>query len=416
MYMENNDSFMNIWIVNPFDPIPGESFRPGRYAFIAKMLSEKNHKVTWWTSNFFHITKQYRCSGADSLKINTNLTVKMISTPSYRNNVSFARLYNHYIYGQRFEYEAIRVNSSNKPDVILASLPPIDSAAAAIRVSKKLGSKVIIDIQDLWPEIYLFPFPDYTKPVIRLMLNRLFKKTDSIYNNADALIAVSNTYLNRGLQVCKNPKPGLVLHLGIDLKFFDSEIMTKNFSPTKKNKEIWITHIGTLGKSHDLDILLKAAKYFLKKNLYIKFIVTGGGFGSRDLSKVKLCNLVSTGFISNQELFCTLKQSNAGLCLFNPSSLQSFVNRAYDYLAAGLPIINSISGELHKVINDNQAGLNYKAGDMSSLVEAIEFIINNKDDRQTMGINARRLAEQNYDRNKIYPKVIPFLEELISRS
>jgi len=407
---------MNIWIVNPFDPLPGESFRPGRYAFMANMLSEKNHEVTWWTSNFLHRSKKYRCSGEDKVRVNDNLTVKLLSTPSYRNNVSFARLYNHYIYGKQFEYEAIKVNSSDKPDVILASLPPIDSADAAIKIGENFNSKVVIDIQDLWPEIYLFPFPDYTKPAIRLMLNRLFIKTNSVYENADALMAVSKTYLNRGLKVCKNSKPGLVLHLGIDLKFFDKEVMTKNFLTAKKKNEIWITHIGTLGKSHDLDILLKVAKYFLKKNPVIKFIVTGGGFGSRDLKKVKLDNLLSTGFISNQELFYTLKQSYAGLCLFNPNALQSFVNRAYDYFAAGLPIINSISGELQKVLDDNQAGLNYKAGDMSSLVEAIEFILNNERDRREMGINARRLAEQNYDRNKIYPKIIPFFEELISRS
>ena len=412
---------MNIWLVNPFDPLPGESFRPGRYAFMAKMLSEKNHKVTWWTSNFFHVTKQYRCSGADSLKINTNLTVKMISTPSYRNNVSFARLYNHYIYGKRFEYEAIRVNSSNKPDVILASLPPIDSAAAAIRVSKKLGSKVIIDIQDLWPEIYLFPFPDYTKPVIRLMLNRLFKKTDSIYNNADALIAVSNTYLNRGLQVCKNPKPGLVLHLGIDLKFFDSEIMTKNFSPTKKNKEIWITYIGTLGKTYDLDTILKAAHHFLSKGKQnLKFIIAGSGPEYSRLKNISIkrniYNIVFTGHLEYPGLVYLLKLSTIGLNAFAPFAPQTFPNKICDYLTAGLSIINSIPGELQKVLDENQAGLYYKAGDMSSLVEAIEYIIHIKGERQEMGINARRLAEQNYDRNKIYPKIIPFIEELIIKS
>jgi len=59
---------MDIWVVNQFDLLPTESIAPGRYAFISNMLSEKNHEVTWWTSNFFHTTKQYRCSGADSVR------------------------------------------------------------------------------------------------------------------------------------------------------------------------------------------------------------------------------------------------------------------------------------------------------------------------------------------------------------
>jgi len=409
---------MKIWIVNPFDPIPGESFRPGRYAFMANMLSEKNHEVTWWTSNFFHVTKKYRCSSAHSVKINSNLTVKMLPTPSYRNNVSFARLYNHYIYGKRFEYEAIRVNSSDKPDVILASLPPIDSASAAIKIGKKFKSKVVIDIQDLWPEIYLFPFPDYTKPAIRLMLNRLFKKTDSVYENADALIAVSKTYLDRGLKVCKNSKPGLVLHLGIDLTLFDNQQKPREIPFIKKNGEIWITYIGTLGKTYDLDTILESAAHFLskgKKNL--KFIIAGSGPEYSRLKNISIkrniYNIVFTGHLEYPELVYLLKLSTIGLNAIAHSQ-ETFPNKICDYLAAGLSIINSISGELHNVINKNQAGLNYKAGDMSSLVEAIELMINNKEKRRMMGINARRLVEQNYDRNKIYPKLITFLEELIS--
>jgi len=410
---------MNIWIVNPFDPIPGESFRPGRYAFMANMLSEKNHEVTWWTSNFFHVTKKYRCSSAHSVKINSNLTVKMLPTPSYRNNVSFARLYNHYIYGKRFEYEAIRVNSSDKPDVILASLPPIDSASAAIKIGKKFKSKVVIDIQDLWPEIYLFPFPDYTKPAIRLMLNRLFKKTDSVYENADALMAVSKTYLNRGLKVCRNSKPGLVLPLSIDLTLFDNQQKPREIPFIKKNGEIWITYIGTLGKTYDLDTILKAAHHFsLYRGNKIMFIIAGDGpdFNRLKNKSIKqgLKNIIFTGLLGFSELVYLLKQSDVGLNAFSENALQTFPNKVFDYFAARIPIINSIPGELKKLLEDNRAGIYYEWGNSESLVRAIEFILNNEHERREMSINARRLVEQNYDRNKIYPKLITFLEELIS--
>jgi len=48
---------MLIWIVNPFDPLPGEFFKPGRYATLADILIRNGYKVTWWSSNFFHATK-----------------------------------------------------------------------------------------------------------------------------------------------------------------------------------------------------------------------------------------------------------------------------------------------------------------------------------------------------------------------
>ena len=51
---------MNVWLVNPFDLLPGEQARIGRYAFFAKMFGEAGHTVTWWVSAFHHVTKSYR--------------------------------------------------------------------------------------------------------------------------------------------------------------------------------------------------------------------------------------------------------------------------------------------------------------------------------------------------------------------
>lgn len=405
---------MHIWIVNPFDPLPGESFNPRRYAFIANMLSEKGHKVTWWTSNFSHINKQYRCKKAGEKRINANLTIKYLSTPSYNKNVSFARLYNHYIYGKRFEREAMNVGEI--PDVILASLPPIESAAAAVQIGKKLTSRVIIDTQDIWPEVFLFPFPRYLKPIAKILLCRLFRKVKSLYKNADALMAVSQTYLERGLRYSEKPKQAIVLPLGIDLSFFDKQVKPTSFPLKKGEKDIWITHVGTLGKTHDLDVILKAVIHFLDKP-NVKFIITGGGFGSSLLKKVvvnqKLDNIISTGMLSNSELVFLLKHSDAGLCAFAPDAPQTFVNRIFDYFAAALPVINSIPGELQRLLEENQAGIQYEPGNVGSLIHAIDVILNDEQKRKEMGRNGRRLAEERFDRNKEYLKLDKFFKDLI---
>ena len=405
---------MKIWIVNPFDPLPGEELLSRRYAFIANMLSEKGHKVTWWTSNFSHINKKYRCKEAGEKRINANLTIKYLSTPSYKNNVSFARLSNHYIYGKRFEREAM--NAGEIPDVILASLPPIESAAVAVRIGKKLTSKVIIDTQDIWPEVFLFPFPRYLKPIARILLCRLFRKVESIYKNADALMAVSQTYLESGLRCSEKTKQAIVLPLGIDLSFFDSQVEPTSFPLKKETKDIWITHVGTLGKTHDLDVILKAVIHFLDKP-NIKFIITGGGFGSSLLKKVvakqKLDNIISTGMLSNSELVFLLKNSDAGLCAFAPDAPQTFVNRIFDYFAAALPVINSIPGELQRLLEENQAGIQYEAGNVKSLINAMEIILKDEKRRKEMGRNGRRLAEERFDRNKEYLKLEKFLKDLV---
>jgi len=52
--------FILTWIVNPFDPLPGDPDEPeGRYATLARILTGNGHKVCWWTSAFSHRFKKY---------------------------------------------------------------------------------------------------------------------------------------------------------------------------------------------------------------------------------------------------------------------------------------------------------------------------------------------------------------------
>ncbi|MDR4499379.1 MAG: glycosyltransferase family 4 protein [Candidatus Scalindua sp.] len=408
---------MRIWIVNPFDPLPGESFRPGRYAFIANMLSEKGHKVTWWTSNFFHMSKQYRSSKAKTEKINANLTIKQIPTPAYKKNIGFARLYNHYLYGRRFEAEALK--AKERPDIILASIPPLESADAALRVGEKFNSKIVIDIQDLWPDLYLFILPGYLKPIGKIVLWRLFQKVDSIYRNADALMAVSKDYFERGLSASRNSKPGKVLHLGIDLCFFDSQKITpNNFLHKKEIEDVWITYIGTFGRTYDLDTILDAAVCFMK-NSNVKFIIAGDGPEYPRLKKKAveegIHNIAFTGMLGYSDMVHVLGLSTVGLNAYAPDAPQTFPNKVFDYFAASLPVINSIPGELQGLLDEKQAGLQYKAGDVHSLVNAIRIIINDKERSKQMGKNARKLVEERFDRNKEYLKLEEFLTDLVGQ-
>ncbi|MGC9453034.1 MAG: hypothetical protein ACP5I4_16490 [Oceanipulchritudo sp.] len=51
---------MNIWIINPFDELPGDTDIRHRYWALAETLAEMGHTVTWWSSDFSHRHKRYR--------------------------------------------------------------------------------------------------------------------------------------------------------------------------------------------------------------------------------------------------------------------------------------------------------------------------------------------------------------------
>ena len=51
---------MTVWIVNPFDNLPLEGYRPQRYWLMAQAFAAAGHDVVYWTSDFSHANKAPR--------------------------------------------------------------------------------------------------------------------------------------------------------------------------------------------------------------------------------------------------------------------------------------------------------------------------------------------------------------------
>ncbi len=413
---------MRIWIVNPFDPVPGESFRPGRYATLAEMLLARGHRVTWFTSSFFHTTKSYRPRKVKNGAQRHNLQVIFVDVPPYSGNISIKRVLNHLLYSRRFS--RLASSQGDKPDLILASAPPLASAKASIKIAERLGTRCVIDVQDLWPEVYKTIFPDGLLSLYNVLFCPLKVYADQVYSGAFGLSAVSEEYLNRALSVSANgDKPKVIVPLGIDLDIFREVERTCGETgwplPWKQEGEFLATYVGTIGKSYDIETTIRAAA-LLKNSPQVKFFFAGGGpqiNGMKSLaSRLELDNVTFTGLLPFDAMVRLLKESDVGLNVFTAKAAQTFPNKVFDYMAAGLPMINSLKGELRELLSERKIGLQYEAEDERSLAEAIRHLNSNKEMCLRMGTRAREIVEQEFDRRKSYLKYIDFLENAASIS
>ena len=408
---------MKVWIINPFDPIPGDTLRPGRYSFLCRMLSENGYRVTWWSSNFFHMNKTYRFGDHKEISINNNIKIVCLNTPRYKSNISLKRVLNHLIYAYRFYSEAY--NSFENPDIIIASVPPLFSAKMSIRIARKIGAKCVIDIQDLWPDFFEALFPNKVKFLSKIILYPIKIVADSIYKNSDAITGVSITCINRAL-LNSLYKKHLFVPIGIDFDYYKKiEESYSNSDIIKNNEEFWVVYIGTFGKMYDLETALKSAG-ILKKYRDIRFFIVGDGPEYYKLNKLKkqseLTNLSFIRFMSLEKLIPFLKNADVGLNTTSDRNIQTIPNKLYDYMFCRLPIINSRGGEIERLIKNNKIGLQYNAGDCESLANAILNVYKNPTLIKKMGYNARMLVKKRFDRRKIYGELITFFEKIISKA
>ncbi|MFM8434767.1 MAG: glycosyltransferase WbuB, partial [Planctomycetia bacterium] len=85
-------------------------------------------------------------------------------------------------------------------------------------------------------------------------------------------------------------------------------------------------------------------------------------------------------------------------------------NKACDYAAAGLALVNSLPGELERLVADYAAGLTYAAGDAAALARAIAAFATNRRLLNDCRHGSRRLAEAVFDREKTYLQFAKWIE------
>ena len=85
-----------------------------------------------------------------------------------------------------------------------------------------------------------------------------------------------------------------------------------------------------------------------------------------------------------------------------------------DYFAAGIPCLNgSLCLEMRQLIDNYQAGLNFEPEDVDSLVNAILQIDTDKERARMLGVNAKRLAKEKFDRSVTYHQIIELIDSMV---
>jgi len=91
-------------------------------------------------------------------------------------------------------------------------------------------------------------------------------------------------------------------------------------------------------------------------------------------------------------------------------------NKPIDYMGLGLPVISSVSGQLHDMIEKYDVGKNYEAGNPKDLAKRIVWFHSNRGRLKEMGENACRLVKQAFLADDISNSYADFLVQIAKNS
>jgi len=303
-----------------------------------------------------------------------------------------------------------------KPDVIFVyNLVTLGAAAGMIR--RLTGCKIILDVEDLWPESVL---------VSGMLKSKLLTKLLGIwcqreYRRPDRLIAIS---------------PGFKRHLtriGVDESRIDvvynwcdeSQIVVPDRNAVDRaalglDGRFNVVFAGSMGVMQSIETAINAAKNLFSTAPDIQFTFVGDGSNVARL-KTLSAGMTNVRFIPRQpmkkigEYFAA---ADALLVHLKDDPLFSITvpSKIQAYMHAGKPIICGVNGDAANLVMEAKAGMTFTPGNPESLTEAVLKLRSMPAPlRQQMGANGNSYYSQNLSFDRGVRKIEAIFQKALSQ-
>ncbi|MBI3590568.1 MAG: glycosyltransferase family 4 protein [Candidatus Melainabacteria bacterium] len=290
----------------------------------------------------------------------------------------------------------------NKPDVIVVQTDPPLLGILGIFFSRWYKAKLIYSCKDIYPEVGIIT-GRLTNPVLNFLLkivnSNSFKVSDLVICLGDDMKRV---IINKGVNENK---------IAVIRDWADTSVLYP--VPNDENKfrnendlqnHFTIMYSGNIGLAQDLEKVIYVANHFKNKS-NIKFVFVGDGANKHKLQvlseELKLSNVLFLPYQPKDELKYSLSSPDLHLITFQKGLSGIMVpSKIYGILACGKPFVawTDEESEIYTIAHRFNCGLTVSSGDVTKMISAIEWSVNNTSKLREMGENGRRAAVEFFDR------------------
>lgn len=298
-----------------------------------------------------------------------------------------------------------------KYDVIFVyATSPILQAIPALFLGLLKRIKVIIWIQDLWPDS--LTATGYIKNL--LILRCVTKIVQIIYCRADLLLIQSKAFFHHIKKLV--PKKLVKYYPNSADKIFNNTTdiafkLRDNQILLQKNK-FSVVFAGNLGIAQALDTIIDAADT-LRHASNIVFYLFGTGnrldWLIKEIKRRELKNVYLPGRLPMQQMPGLMRQASVLLVTLStqPIFLATVPSKIQAYMAVGRPIIASLDGEGARLIKEAQAGIIVPAGNASALAQAVYKASSMKKiELEQLGKNGQAYFQLHFNSDKLIDQLI----------
>ena len=383
-----------------------------RFRFLAEFMARKGYKVDLITTSFQHWDKAQRDVDSPEYR-DLPYRVVFVREPGYKRNLDMRRIYSHSVAARSlrgyFEERA------GEYALIYSEIPPNDVALVCAETARARGIPYVADINDLWPEAMRMVVDI---PVVSdIAFHGFSRDARKVYQLLSGAVGTSDEYAARPGADRLEPYPQVTCYVGNDLAEFDAGVKAHAGRIAKPDGEFWVMYAGTLGASYDLATTIRAAAALADAHPGLRVKVLGDGPDRQKLEELAAqlkAPVDFVGYTPYDQMAAYLSKCDVTLNSLVKDAPQSIVTKIGDYLASGKPMINTGSSpEMRAKVDADGFGVNVVAEDAAELAGAIEALIADPDACAVMGVRARQVAEEQFDRPQSYESIVGLIESLL---
>lgn len=309
-----------------------------------------------------------------------------------------------------------------KPDVILASSVHPLTLVAGLKLAKYFNVKCICEVRDLWPES-LVAYGHLKRHSILAKVLYYYEKR--IYMKADRVVMTwpggYDYIIDKGWD-SDIPKEK-VIHIsnGVDLDQYKENIVNHPYSDDELSNDSIkkIIYAGSIREVNNLGMIVSAAEILQTRGISgFKILVYGSGTERdaliRRVEEAHLSNISFVGRVPKENIPFVLSKAFVTLLHNTSTELNKYgqsQNKFFEYLAAGRPVLMTYSVG-HSICKENNCGFEIDEQSPESIADAIEHIVQLKDDEyQIYSHNAEETAKR-YDFKDLTKKLVSIIESL----
>ena len=392
--------------------LPGEVRGYTRFRKIAEMLIAAGFEVDLITSSFQHWEKAQRDTAAAQYR-GAPYSIVFVKEPGYKKNLDLRRIVSHKKLAQNLtDYFA---EHAGRYSLIYAEIPPNDCALACAKAAQAQGIPFVVDINDLWPEAMRMAVDI---PVLSDVAFASFARdAEGVYRLLDAAVGTSDEYALRPSRNRSEAYDHITVYVGNDLSEFDAGVAAYASEIVKPAGELWVAYAGMLGASYDLKTLIAAVVACSDDVPGIRLKIMGDGPDRAKLEALAAelgAPVDFLGYLDYAHMAAWLSRCDITVNSLVAAAPQSIVTKIGDYLAAGVPLVNTGSSpEFYGKVEADGFGVNVPAEDVEELAEVLFKLSCDEEARKHMGSKARAIAEKEFDQNISYAGIVHLIEKLL---